>query len=131
VTDEPPVPSVAKPTTAFRTIGEVATELGIPQHVLRYWEGRFPQLKPVQRAGNRRLYRPADIDLVRRINSLLNTQGYSIRGVQKLLVDGSAAPTAELQAVMTIANDVDPRRSELIEIRALLIDALDSISVET
>ena len=75
----------AKSEHAFRTIGELADELGVPQHILRYWETRFPQLKPLQRAGNRRYYRPEDAALVRRIQTLLGHEGYTIRGVQKLL----------------------------------------------
>ncbi len=70
---------------AFRTIGELAQEIGRPQHILRYWETRFPQLRPLQRAGGRRYYRPDDVALVRRIDSLLGREGYSIRGVQRLL----------------------------------------------
>lgn len=81
---------MAKADNAFRTIGEVADELGIAQHVLRYWETRFPQLRPLQRAGNRRYYRPADVALVRRIHTLLNSEGYTIRGVQQLLRSGDA-----------------------------------------
>nr|WP_314445969.1 MerR family transcriptional regulator [uncultured Sphingomonas sp.] len=75
----------AKDPAAFRTIGEVSAELGIAQHILRYWESRFPQLKPLQRAGNRRYYRPEDVELVRQIHSLLSQQGYTVRGVQQLL----------------------------------------------
>ena len=70
---------------ALLTIGELSQELGVAQHILRYWETRFPQLKPMQRAGNRRYYRPADVELARRINRLLNHEGYTVRGVQKLL----------------------------------------------
>jgi DNA-binding transcriptional MerR regulator len=70
---------------AFLTIGELSSELGVAQHILRYWETKFPQLKPLQRAGNRRYYRPDDVELARRINRLLNEEGYTIRGVQKLL----------------------------------------------
>ena len=77
--------AVRKSEQAFRTIGELAAELGLPQHILRYWETRFPQLKPLQRAGNRRYYRPADAALARRIHRLLNEEGYTIRGVQQLL----------------------------------------------
>jgi DNA-binding transcriptional MerR regulator len=73
---------------AFRTIGELAGELGVPQHILRYWETRFPQLRPLQRAGNRRYYRPDDVALARRIHRLLNQDGYTIRGVQQLLARG-------------------------------------------
>ena len=72
---------------ALLTIGELSQELGVAQHILRYWETRFPQLKPMQRAGNRRYYRPADVELARRINRLLNQEGYTVRGVQKLLRD--------------------------------------------
>jgi DNA-binding transcriptional MerR regulator len=70
---------------AFKTIGELSAELGVAQHILRYWETKFPQLKPLQRAGNRRYYRPGDVELARHINRLLNDKGYTIRGVQKLL----------------------------------------------
>src|SRR3954465_2721312 len=66
-------------------------ELGVAQHILRYWETRFPQLRPLQRAGNRRYYRPADVALARRIDRLLNHEGYTMRGVQKLLAQGDNA----------------------------------------
>ncbi|MBA2466592.1 MAG: MerR family transcriptional regulator [Sphingomonas sp.] len=72
---------------AFRTIGELSLELGVGQHILRYWETKFPQLRPLQRAGNRRYYRPADVDLARKIHRLLTQDGYTVRGVQKLLHD--------------------------------------------
>jgi DNA-binding transcriptional MerR regulator len=75
---------------ALLTIGELSQELGVPQHILRYWETRFPQLRPMQRAGNRRYYRPEDVALVRRIHRLLNQEGYTVRGVQKLLRDKEA-----------------------------------------
>jgi DNA-binding transcriptional MerR regulator len=70
---------------AFKTIGELSAELGVAQHILRYWESKFPQLRPLQRAGNRRYYRADDVELARRINRLLNEEGYTIRGVQKVL----------------------------------------------
>lgn len=73
---------------AFLTISELAGELGLPQHILRYWETRFPQLRPLQRSGNRRYYRPADVLLVRRINQLLNVEGFTVKGAQKVLADG-------------------------------------------
>jgi DNA-binding transcriptional MerR regulator len=79
-----------KSDQAFRTIGELAADLGVPQHILRYWETRFPQLKPLQRAGNRRYYRPADVALAHRIHRLLGQDGYTIRGVQQLLAGGGA-----------------------------------------
>jgi len=90
-----------KAPTAFRTISEVAEDLHIPQHVLRFWETKFPQLKPLKRGGGRRYYRPEDIALLRRISDLLYTQGYTIKGVQRLLREGgleeaSGAEEAEL-----------------------------------
>ena len=81
-----------KSALAYRTIGEVAEDLGVPQHVLRFWETRFTQLQPMKRGGNRRYYRPADVALLQRINRLLYTEGYTIKGVQKLLAEGAAAP---------------------------------------
>ena len=84
---------IRKSEHAFRTIGELASDLGVPQHILRYWETRFPQLRPLQRAGNRRYYRPDDVALARRIHKLLNQDGYTIRGVQQLLKSGGTAPS--------------------------------------
>ena len=78
-----------KSPDAFRTIGELSAELGVAQHILRYWETKFPQLKPLQRAGNRRYYRPDDVALARRIHRLLSEEGYTVRGVQKLLREKS------------------------------------------
>lgn len=86
-----PPPLGARPLKAagaFRTISEVADELHIPQHVLRFWESKFPQVKPLKRGGGRRYYRPDDIGLLRRIADLLYTQGYTIKGVQRLLREG-------------------------------------------
>lgn len=74
-----------KSAEAFRTIGEVADELEIPKHVLRFWEGRFPQIRPMKRGGGRRYYRPEDMELLRGIRTLLHAEGYTIRGVQKIL----------------------------------------------
>lgn len=74
-----------KSPDAFRTISEVADELDVPQHVLRFWESRFPQIRPMKRAGGRRYYRPDDVDLLRGIRHLLYGEGYTIRGVQRIL----------------------------------------------
>ena len=74
-----------KSPDAFRTISEVADELDLPQHVLRFWETRFNQIKPMKRGGGRRYYRPEDVDLLKGIRHLLYDQGYTIKGVQKLL----------------------------------------------
>lgn len=80
---------------AFLTISELSAELGLPQHILRYWETRFPQLRPLQRSGNRRYYRPTDVALVRRINQLLNVEGFTVRGAQKALANGATLPDAK------------------------------------
>ena len=113
----------AKSENAFRTIGELAGDLGVPQHILRYWETRFPQLRPLQRAGNRRYYRPDDVALARRIHRLLNQDGYTIRGVQQLLTSGEerdGAPGAE-----PAAPDPGFPADELRSLRGMLADALD------
>ena len=81
-----------KAAGALRTIGELAQDIGRPQHILRYWETRFPQLRPLTRAGNRRYYRTEDVALVRRIHHLLADEGYTIRGVQKLLLEEKGGP---------------------------------------
>jgi DNA-binding transcriptional MerR regulator len=80
-----PVRRGAKSAGAFRTISEVATDLNVPQHVLRFWETRFAQIRPLKRAGGRRYYRPEDVELLRRIRDLLYRHGYTIRGAQRLL----------------------------------------------
>ena len=117
---------------ALKTIGELSEELGVAQHILRYWETRFPQLRPMQRAGNRRYYRPADVDLAHRIHRLLSEEGYTVRGVQKLLRDKGAesAPTAAVYEPapsspieQESAAGVDVFR--LIELRNRLASALE------
>ena len=88
-----------KRAAVFRTIGEVAEDLDLPAHVLRFWESKFPQLKPLKRGGGRRYYRPEDIALLSRIRQCLYQEGYTIRGVQKLLTDGTldaSGATAEM-----------------------------------
>lgn len=76
---------MTKSPEAFRTISEVASEVDVPQHVLRFWEGKFIQIKPLKRGGGRRYYRPEDVDLIRGIRNLLYVNGYTIKGVQKVL----------------------------------------------
>ncbi|MEJ7932961.1 MerR family transcriptional regulator [Sphingobium sp. AN558] len=105
---------------AFLTISELAGELAVPQHILRYWETRFPALRPLQRSGNRRYYRPADVVLARRINQLLNVEGFTVRGAQKALTDG--AVLVEPPAVRPSDNDFVNR---LVAIRAALAAAID------
>ena len=85
-----------KSAEAFRTISEVADELNVPQHVLRFWESRFSQIKPVKRAGGRRYYRPDDIDLLKGIRALLYSDGFTIKGVQKVLKDRGLRHVAEI-----------------------------------
>ena len=113
-----------KSPEAFRTISEVADELDVPQHVLRFWEGRFAQIKPVKRAGGRRYYRPEDVDLLRGIRTLLYGDGFTIKGVQKILRDKGQRHVAELgrdqaavpaSLVMRVVETVPPpERSNVI-----------------
>lgn len=102
-----------KSVDAFRTISEVADELAVPQHVLRFWETRFPQIKPLKRGGGRRYYRPDDVALVRAIKQLLYGEGYTIKGVQRILkeqgvraVIGAARSGGDGQDV--VASDPNP-----------------------
>src|ERR1700744_5084278 len=90
------LPYQHKSAEAFRTISEVATELDMPQHVLRFWESRFAQVKPVKRAGGRRYYRPEDVDLLRGIRTLLYREGFTIKGTQKVLREKGLRYVAEL-----------------------------------
>jgi DNA-binding transcriptional MerR regulator len=121
---------------ALKTIGELSEELGVAQHILRYWETKFLQLRPMQRAGNRRYYRPADVELAHRIHRLLSEEGYTVRGVQKLLRDKSAQ-ASEVAAPPATAYEPAPKTSieqepaggvdvfRLIELRNRLASALD------
>jgi DNA-binding transcriptional MerR regulator len=123
-----------KASGALKTIGEVSAETGLPHHVLRYWETRFPQLRPLTRAGNRRYYRTDDVALVRRIDALLNHEGYTIRGVQQLLAAekkgtssppiAAAEPTTSAAEIATPAAPDPDMAASLQAIRALLADAL-------
>jgi DNA-binding transcriptional MerR regulator len=94
VAEQRPARRLEKSAAAFRTISEVADELDVPQHVLRFWESKFYQIRPLKRAGGRRYYRPEDVGLLRRINDLLYKDGYTIRGVQKLLNEGPGEPAS-------------------------------------
>jgi DNA-binding transcriptional MerR regulator len=88
----------AKSATAFRTISEVAQDLDVPQHVLRFWESKFPQVRPLKRGGGRRYYRPEDVLLLRRIRQCLYQEGYTIKGVQRLLREGALKEAADVPA---------------------------------
>ena len=122
--------SSEKQPDAFRTIGELARDLGVAQHILRYWETKFPQLKPLQRAGNRRYYRPADVALAKRIHRLLGQEGYTVRGVQKLLADKHAANEVAAPPPIAAPNPTTQHggvtRTQLTALRDRLRSALDS-----
>jgi DNA-binding transcriptional MerR regulator len=146
--DQPPMAAperssrrAAKSAEAFRTISEVAQELEVPQHVLRFWESRFPQVKPLKRAGGRRYYRPDDVVLLRRIRQCLYDQGYTIKGVQKLLREGAlkgegALPRPPAAAIAAASGapapaparskDKEPTgRAALVELRRELAELRD------
>jgi DNA-binding transcriptional MerR regulator len=125
-----------KSADAFRTISEVSDELEVPQHVLRFWETKFSQVKPMKRGGGRRYYRPEDIELLRRIRDLLYHEGYTIKGVQKLLRESrSDSPGVAADAVVpavsrgqldpAVRRELEALRRELAETRARLRRALD------
>jgi DNA-binding transcriptional MerR regulator len=139
-----------KSATAFRTISEVASELDVAQHVLRFWESKFPQVRPLKRGGGRRYYRPEDIELLRQIRSLLYDEGYTIKGAQKLLkgqrrpgaddhetddpepefaFEGGADAAPVAAAASPLAPEVRDRlrrlREGLVALRAALADAAD------
>ena len=135
-----PAGRARKAPTAFRTISEVADDLHIPQHVLRFWETKFPQLKPLKRGGGRRYYRPDDILLLRRVSDLLYIQGYTIKGVQRLLRDGGgrlsddipppttaereAAQVERANAAPPAPDEPEPPTDEHDDMRVLLRHAL-------
>ena len=93
---------------AFRTISEVSNDLEVPPHVLRFWETKFPQIKPLKRGGGRRYYRPEDVSLLRQIRQLLYNDGYTIKGVQRLLKEGALKNTTQLGAMT--ANESDEQK---------------------
>jgi DNA-binding transcriptional MerR regulator len=121
--------ALAKSASAFRTISEVADELRVQQHVLRFWESKFNQIKPLKRGGGRRYYRPEDVDLLKNIYHLLYQEGYTIKGVQKLLqstrgnlsirVGGGEAVTEEASAVAPVAKNKDELKAMLDELKSM------------
>ena len=121
----------SKSPDAFRTIREVSEELDVPQHVLRFWETKFNQVRPLKRGGGRRYYRPEDVDLLRRIRSLLYADGYTIRGVQKLMREtggkmpgADSEPAAAPRAAAKPAGGIDARGKELLAELETLRDML-------
>jgi DNA-binding transcriptional MerR regulator len=131
-----------KSAAAFRTISEVAADLDVPPHVLRFWESKFSQIKPLKRGGGRRYYRPEDIDLLRRIRTLLYRDGYTIKGVQKLLrspgvravtpedVPAEASPPESVAAPVPEAVSPAPGAGPVLdaERRAAVAAAIDELS---
>jgi len=144
-----------KSGAAYRTTGEVSDELDLPAHVLRFWESKFPQIKPLKRGGGRRYYRPEDVDLLRQIRHFLHQEGYTIRGVQKLLREGGRrgkevpgkpvekdapatlfplepvadppnAAAAPVSSRLALQTALEEVRRELLEIQALLDKLLAS-----
>ncbi|MEZ5737286.1 MAG: MerR family transcriptional regulator [Novosphingobium sp.] len=110
-----------KAPDALRTIGEVASALGIRQHVLRYWEEQFPMLKPVKRSGGRRYYRPEDVALLATIDRLVHREGYTLRGARQVLESGEALPEVSMAPEQAPAGDIS---SQLRAIRETLAAAL-------
>ncbi len=107
-----------KPLDAFRTIGEMARELGVKTHILRYWEEQFPMLNPLKRAGGRRHYRPTDVDLLKRIHALLNQKGYTIRGARQLLSGGKAEEVPFVPAENNAADSLSTRADQSMPVTA-------------
>jgi DNA-binding transcriptional MerR regulator len=98
-----------KSAGAFRTISEVADDLDVPQHVLRFWETKFFQVRPMKRGGGRRYYRPEDVELLRSIRALLYDDGYTIKGVQKLLREGGLKPGQDDEPAPAAPSPVEPQ----------------------
>ena len=129
-----------KSPEAFRTISEVSKDLSLPQHVLRFWETKFIQIKPIKRGGGRRYYRPEDIRLLRGIKSLLYNDGYTIRGVQKVIkevgtkkilrneVENNSFTDNEININQDVSNDIsrpnlgDGKRKKLMKVLDNLVD---------
>lgn len=129
---------MSKAAEAFRNIGEVAQELGVKKHVLRFWEVKFPQLKPMKRGGGRRLYRPADVDLLKGIRDLLQNAGYRIEGVQRLLRErgvehvkmAGAAAGGAARGGRRSADTVQPPPPAPLRLSALEVGALRTVFAE-
>ena len=115
---------------AFKTIGELSRELGVAQHILRYWEAKFPQLRPLQRAGNRRYYRPEDVALITEIHRLLHKEGFTIKGARQALrgkkgAASVAVPSPEPAAQASNDQSAAPLLTYLQSIRDRLAAALE------
>lgn len=125
-----PTRRVGKSASAFRTISEVASELDVPQHVLRFWEGKFTQVSPLKRGGGRRYYRPEDVALLRQIRALLYEEGYTIMGVQKLLRNGvykNGKPPEDAEETSIEGNGDPAKRAELCAVLGELEDLRNTL----
>jgi DNA-binding transcriptional MerR regulator len=110
---------IDKSAEAFRTIGEMAEALGVRTHILRYWEEQFPMLKPLTRAGGRRLYRPDDVALLHTINRLLYSEGYTIKGARKFLQGGGVRDATPITAAPVVAAPPPRPQIDLSMLRAV------------
>ena len=111
---------MVKSSQAFKNISEVAGELNLPQHVLRFWETRFTSIKPIKRGGGRRYYRPEDVENLRRIQRLLYDDGYTIKGVQKLLREGGKSPMQRVASVTEEKRSSEFDKKTLLKLQSLL-----------
>ena len=105
----------SKSPEAFRTISEVSKDLSLPQHVLRFWETKFVQIKPIKRGGGRRYYRPEDVKLLKGIKSLLYNDGYTIRGVQKVIKENGTKKLLTIQSENTLFTDIKKDNNDHLE----------------
>ncbi len=126
VSKDAPAPK-GKSAAAFRTISEVAAILDVPQHVLRFWETRFSQIKPLKRGGGRRYYRPEDVSLLQEIRRLLYSEGYTIKGVQRLMKDGLFKARDSDEVGAADVGEAAPRAVGVVERSALPERARDPI----
>ena len=111
---------MAKDDGAFLTIGELAQQLGVAQHILRYWETRFPQLRPLQRSGNRRYYRPRDVDVAQQINRLLNDEGFTVKGAQRVLTGRKDSASGPVESPPPVVPVIAPAAAAKAEPQGLL-----------
>ena len=118
-----------KSAEAFRTISEVSDEIDVPQHVLRFWETKFPQIKPLKRGGGRRYYQPVDVKLLRRIRHWLYVEGYTIRGVQRLLKEGAARAGVSYSGSQAAAG-APHGTGDLVEDLRSVLDDLEALRAE-
>ena len=107
---------MSKSPDAFRTISEVGTELAVPKHVLRFWEAKFPQIRPMKRGGGRRYYRPSDMELLRGIRHLLHAEGYTIKGVQKILREQGIDAVKRFGNVEPVVAPIPPRSRRVLRL---------------